>query len=93
MADRDRHQRHDRQPAREDPNHRAERALWRQPDGSGWAIGDNLVLDIAGGHAAGLRTIWLQPQRRSESWSFTGPAPDFTVNSVAEAVEALLQQQ
>jgi hypothetical protein len=23
-------------------------------------VGDNPVLDIAGGHAAGLRTIWLQ---------------------------------
>jgi FMN phosphatase YigB (HAD superfamily) len=55
-----------------------------------WMIGDSLVLDIAGGHAAGLRTIWLQPKRRPESWSFVGPAPDFTVESVAEAVEVLL---
>jgi len=60
------------------------------PDGGGWMVGDNLVLDIAGGQAAGLRTIWLQPRRRPESWSFVGPAPEFTVDSVAEAVEVLL---
>jgi hypothetical protein len=39
----------------------------------------SLVLDIAGGHAAGVRTIWLQPKSRPELWSFVGPAPDFTV--------------
>jgi FMN phosphatase YigB (HAD superfamily) len=53
-------------------------------------VGDNLVLDVAGGQAAGLRTIWLKPKRRPESWSFVGPAPEFTVDSVAEAVEVLL---
>jgi HAD superfamily hydrolase (TIGR01549 family) len=56
----------------------------------GWMIGDSLVLDIAGGHAAGLRTIWLQPKRRPDSWAFVGPAPDVIVDSVSEAVEALL---
>jgi HAD superfamily hydrolase (TIGR01549 family) len=56
----------------------------------GWMIGDDLTLDVAGGHAAALRTIWLQPRPRTEPWSFTGPAPDITVNSVTEAVEALL---
>ena len=63
------------------------------PDNGGWMIGDDLILDIAGGHAAGLRTIWLQPQRRPESWSFIGPEPNFTVDSVAEAVEVLLRQR
>jgi FMN phosphatase YigB (HAD superfamily) len=58
-------------------------------DRSGWMIGDDLVLDIAGGHAAGLRTIWLQPRRRPQPGSCTGPAPDFTVASVADAVEVL----
>ena len=53
--------------------------------------GDDLILDIAGGRAAGLRTIWRQPQHHPASWSFTGPAPDFTVDSVAEAVEVLSQ--
>ncbi|MCG5217746.1 HAD hydrolase-like protein [Streptosporangium soli] len=27
--------------------------------GVGWLVGDNLVADIAGGNAAGLRTIWV----------------------------------
>jgi HAD superfamily hydrolase (TIGR01549 family) len=56
----------------------------------GWMIGDDLVLDVAGGHAAGLQTMWLQPRPRTGPWSLTGPAPDRTVNSVAEAVETLL---
>jgi FMN phosphatase YigB (HAD superfamily) len=57
-------------------------------------IGDNLVLDVAGGHAAGLRTIWLQPQHHPQSWLFVGPAPDFTVvDSAAEAAEVLLRSQ
>jgi HAD superfamily hydrolase (TIGR01549 family) len=60
------------------------------PDRGGWMVGDSLVLDVAGGRAAGLRTIWLQPKRRPESWSFVGPAPDFAVDSVAEAVQVLL---
>jgi HAD superfamily hydrolase (TIGR01549 family) len=63
------------------------------PDHGGWMVGDDLILDIAGGRAAGLRTIWLQPQRRPQAWSFVGPAPDFMVDSVAEAVEVLLREQ
>lgn len=59
----------------------------------GWMIGDSLTLDVAGGHAAGLRTIWLQPKRRPESWSFTGPAPNLIVDSVTEAVQALLESR
>ncbi len=62
-------------------------------DHGGWMIGDNLIHDIAGGSAAGLRTIWLQPQRRPQSWSFTGPAPDFTVDSVSDSVDVLLGEQ
>ncbi|MEV4627229.1 HAD family hydrolase [Micromonospora sp. NPDC049523] len=60
-------------------------------DRGGAMIGDNLVLDVAGGRAAGLRTIWLRPRHRPASRSFAGPAPDFTVDSVAEAVEVLLR--
>ena len=56
------------------------------------SIGDDLVLDIGGGHAAGLRTIWLRPERRPQSRAFPGPAPDFTVGSVADAVEVLLRE-
>jgi HAD superfamily hydrolase (TIGR01549 family) len=62
-------------------------------DRGGWMIGDDLILDIAGGHEAGLRTIWLQPRRRPQAWSFVGTAPDFTVDSVADAVEVLLREQ
>ncbi|MEV7969644.1 HAD hydrolase-like protein [Sphaerisporangium sp. NPDC088356] len=28
-------------------------------DGGGWMIGDNLVADVTGGRAAGLRAIWV----------------------------------
>jgi HAD superfamily hydrolase (TIGR01549 family) len=56
----------------------------------GWMIGDSLIHDIAGGHAAGLRTIWLQPKRQPASRAFGGPAPDVIVDSVFEAVEVLL---
>jgi HAD superfamily hydrolase (TIGR01549 family) len=59
-------------------------------DQGGWMVGDNLVLDIAGGQAAGLRTIWLQPHPRAESRSVPAPVPDFIVDSAAEAVEVLL---
>jgi HAD superfamily hydrolase (TIGR01549 family) len=59
-------------------------------DDGGWMIGDNPVLDIAGGHAAGLRTAWLRPERRSCPVSYPDPAPDVTVDSVAEAVDILL---
>jgi HAD superfamily hydrolase (TIGR01549 family) len=62
------------------------------PGGGGWMIGDDLVLDVAGGRAAGLRTIWLQP-RQAPSLSFTGPAPDFTAGSVSAAVDVLLREQ
>jgi FMN phosphatase YigB (HAD superfamily) len=73
--------------------HLAARRCGADPDHGGWMIGDNLVLDITGGHAAGFRTIWLQPRRRPQSgWSFTGPAPDVIVDSAAEATEALLRQ-
>jgi HAD superfamily hydrolase (TIGR01549 family) len=56
----------------------------------GWMIGDNLVFDVAGGHAAGLRTVWLRPTDQAGPVSFPGPTPDVTANSVAEAVEVLL---
>ena len=55
----------------------------------GWMIGDDPILDIAGGRRAGLRTIWLQ--RESTLWPEDQPAPDNTVATVSEAVEILLQ--
>jgi HAD superfamily hydrolase (TIGR01549 family) len=58
------------------------------PDG--WMTGDSLVLDVAGGHAAGLRTVWLQETPETAAWSLNGPAPDLTASSVAEAVERIM---
>jgi FMN phosphatase YigB (HAD superfamily) len=58
-------------------------------DHGGWMTGDDLTLDIAGGHAAGLQTIWLQPNKGP--WSFVAATPDFIVDSVSDAVELLLQ--
>src|SRR5262249_53290844 len=57
-------------------------------DHGGWMVGDNPVLDIAGGHAAGLRTIWVPPANQPRP--VAGPAPDFTANSVAAAVAVIL---
>jgi FMN phosphatase YigB (HAD superfamily) len=48
-----------------------------------------LTLDIAGGQVAGLQTIWLQPGKGLRS--FVAATPDFTVDSVADAVEVLLR--
>ena len=58
-------------------------------DHGGWMVGDNPVHDIAGGHTAGLQTIWLQTANNPQP--FTGPVlPDFTANSVAEAIDVIL---
>jgi putative hydrolase of the HAD superfamily len=55
-------------------------------DGSGWMIGDNPTADVGGGHQAGLRTIWL----RGLPWPEVLPAPNHTVDDVAEAINLLL---
>jgi FMN phosphatase YigB (HAD superfamily) len=52
-------------------------------------IGDDPALDIVGGHNAGLRTIWLQTQ--SSISPIEEAAPNFTVTSVAQAVDLLLK--
>ncbi|MCO1593610.1 HAD family hydrolase [Micromonospora sp. RHAY321] len=54
----------------------------------GWMIGDDLTLDIAGGHGAGLHTIWLHPTRSPHK--FVDPPPDFTTATVTDAVQILL---
>ncbi|MFJ2030541.1 HAD family hydrolase [Streptosporangium sp. NPDC087985] len=58
-------------------------------DGGGWAIGDNPVTDIAGGRAAGLRTIWID---RGTSTGHDHQA-DHVVTDVLQAVEILQVQQ
>jgi HAD superfamily hydrolase (TIGR01549 family) len=57
----------------------------------GWMIGDDPILDIAGGRRAGLRTIWLRIE--SASWPEDQPRPDITVTTVADAVHALLRAE
>lgn len=54
----------------------------------GWMVGDSSVNDIGGGHAAGLRTIWVDNGR---SWGPEIPAPDHTVADVSGAIDHLLQ--
>jgi FMN phosphatase YigB (HAD superfamily) len=58
-----------------------------------WMIGDDLILDVAGGQAAGLRTAWLGPTHQTGPLSFAGPAPEVTADSVAKAVDVLLSSQ
>ncbi|WP_030435020.1 HAD family hydrolase [Actinoplanes subtropicus] len=53
----------------------------------GWMIGDDPILDVAGGRHAGLHTIWLPTG--STSWPEDQPEPDNTVATVADAVEVL----
>ncbi|WP_245771172.1 HAD family hydrolase [Actinacidiphila guanduensis] len=56
----------------------------------GWMVGDNPVNDVGGGHAAGLRTIWLDNGR---PWDPRVPAPDHTVADVSGAIDHLLQME
>jgi len=54
--------------------------------GGGWMVGDSRALDIAGGHAAGMRTIWVRQPDATD----IQPPPDVTVTSIPEAVDTLL---
>ncbi|WP_245658925.1 HAD family hydrolase [Microtetraspora malaysiensis] len=51
----------------------------------GWVIGDNLTADIAGGHAAGLRTIWID----RGTWPEHEHCADHVVTDVLQAMEIL----
>ncbi|WP_067137399.1 HAD family hydrolase [Microtetraspora malaysiensis] len=57
------------------------------PGEGGWMIGDNLVADIEGGRAAGLRTVWIdrtvRPREEHQA--------DHVVSDVMQAI-ALLHQ-
>ncbi|GLW58088.1 HAD family hydrolase [Kitasatospora phosalacinea] len=57
-------------------------AVGRDLADGGWMIGDNAELDVAGGRAAGLRTVWISHGR---PWP-GGPAPDFVAQSAIEAL-------
>jgi putative hydrolase of the HAD superfamily len=54
----------------------------------GWMVGDNPVNDVGGGHAAGLRTVWVNTGR---PWLPHVPAPDHTVLDARGAIDLLLQ--
>ena len=54
----------------------------------GWMVGDSPEADVAGGIAAGLRTIWMS---RGREWSRFDYLPEFTVSSIPEAVEIILR--
>ncbi|MGJ6968851.1 HAD family hydrolase [Streptosporangium sp. G11] len=51
----------------------------------GWVIGDNPVADIAGGRAAGLKTIWID----RGTWSDAEPGADHVVSDVVDAMGIL----
>ncbi|UDM05548.1 HAD family hydrolase [Streptomyces longhuiensis] len=54
----------------------------------GWMIGDNPGSDIGGGHAAGLRTIWL----RGRPWPDGLAAAQHVVDDVTDAITILLNE-
>jgi putative hydrolase of the HAD superfamily len=53
----------------------------------GWMVGDSPDADVAGGIAAGLRTIWIH---RGREWDHPAFTPDVTVSSVPEAAAVIL---
>ncbi len=57
--------------------------------GRGWMVGDQPEADVAGGHGAGLETLWVRRGRR-----FPGhlPAPDREVDGALEALAYLLDE-
>ena len=59
----------------------------RPPPGVGWVVGDDPVLDVAGGRAAGLRTCWVALGR---PWPEGATAPDRVVADTHLAISALL---
>jgi FMN phosphatase YigB (HAD superfamily) len=75
-----------RKPAREIFEAAAAGCGLRLADG-GWAIGDSPVLDIEGGRAAGLATIWVHGGR---AWPMDLDPPDRVVDDVVAAVEVVL---
>ncbi|KKK05539.1 HAD family hydrolase [Micromonospora sp. HK10] len=52
----------------------------------GWVIGDSPVLDVEGGRAAGLATVWVG---RGKAWPAELAPPDRTVMDVVAGVEVL----
>ncbi|NUW43270.1 HAD family hydrolase [Nonomuraea rhodomycinica] len=55
--------------------------------GGGWVVGDDPVNDVAGGRAAGLRTVWVD--RGMQAWPSDVAAPDHAVADVERAIEVI----
>jgi putative hydrolase of the HAD superfamily len=51
-------------------------------------VGDDAQLDVAGAHAAGLRSAWIN--RNGSAWAGTAP-PHISVRSLHELADCLLQ--
>jgi FMN phosphatase YigB (HAD superfamily) len=56
-------------------------------DLDGWMVGDSAFVDIRGGQAVGLRTIWM---RRGRDWDPSLPPPDFEADTPREAIDLIL---
>lgn len=55
-------------------------------DAGGWMVGNGATSDIAGGKAAGLRTIWI---RHGKDWPEGVDEPDHVVDDVIEAFDLI----
>lgn len=53
----------------------------------GWMVGDSLEMDVAGGHAVGLKTVWITSTSVAPSSSI---APTFTAMTVADAADVII---
>ncbi|MFH9425453.1 HAD family hydrolase [Streptomyces sp. NPDC017529] len=67
----------------------AARRCGRSLADGGWMIGDDPAGDIAGGHQAGLRTIWL----RGLPWPDGLKTAHHTVDDVTDAIDILLNER
>jgi FMN phosphatase YigB (HAD superfamily) len=55
-------------------------------EAGGWMVGNSATSDIAGGKAAGLRTIWI---RHGQEWPEDAAPPEHTVDDVIEAFDLI----
>ena len=55
-------------------------------DVGGWMVGNSPASDIAGGKAAGLRTIWI---RHGQEWPGDAEPPDHIVDDVIQAFDLI----
>ncbi|MFE3494610.1 HAD family hydrolase [Streptomyces sp. NPDC059175] len=58
-------------------------------DRGGWMVGDHPIHDIAGGHAAGLKTVWIGDMAR---WPAQLAPPAHAVTSARHAIDLILHQ-